>query len=73
VFDDARLAVHEDIVSIARNNAHLHAAGCEKIVQAPVALAREQDIEPVFGRLPRGYKGARQSLLAIARRTFTSY
>ena len=52
MFDDAGLAVHEHVVGVARNHAHLHAAGCEKIVQAAVAFAGEQQIEPVLGRLP---------------------
>ena len=68
VLDDAGLAVHEYVVGVARDDAHLHAAGCEKVVQAAIAFAREQQVEPVLGRLPRGDERARQRLLAIARR-----
>ena len=42
VFDDAGLAVHEYVVGVARDHAHLHAAGGEKIMQAAIAFAREQ-------------------------------
>ena len=66
MLDDAGLAMHENVVGVARHDPHLHPAGCEQIVQAPIALARQQKIEPVLGRLPGRDECSRQRLLPVA-------
>ena len=66
MLDHARLAVDEHAFAVARHDADFHPAGREKVMQAAIAFARKQKVEPVFGRLPARHQRPRQCLLAIA-------
>ena len=61
MLDHARLAVDEHVFAVARHDADLHPARREKIVQAAIALARKQKVEPVLGRLPARDERPRQA------------
>ena len=52
LLDHAGLAVHEHVVAVARDDAYLHPAGGEQAMQALLALAREQRVEPMLVHLP---------------------
>ena len=68
MLDEAGLAVHEHVVGVARDHAHFHSAGSEKVMQAAIAFARQQQVESTLCRLPRGDESAGQRVLAVARR-----
>jgi hypothetical protein len=66
MLDHARLAVDKDAFAVTRHDPDFHPVRREKIVQAAIAFASKQKVEPVLGCLPARHQRPRQGFLAIA-------
>jgi len=66
MLDHARLAVDIYVFAVTRHDPDSHPVRREKVVQAAIAFARKQKVEPVLGCLPARHERPRQCLLAIA-------